>query len=134
MTPTATTPITITCAATASHPNRILLVAQAGANASDGVDLTPLDAERRPAAEALARARGFTGKAGETLLFTEGAAQWLLAGLGEADGLTRPRFAEAVAGAFANLRAAGGFPASLILPERLPWDERRTARSPRKRS
>ena len=73
------------------------------------------------AAEALARLRKFTGAEGQTLLLPLGEAQWLFAGLGKADQLTRPEFAAALGRGLNELRGAGAERISLLLPEGLPW-------------
>lgn len=79
-------------------------------------------------AGALAETREFTGEASQTLLVPTLEGQWLWVGLGEPEALTRPRFCEAVAKGFNELRQAGAAEISLLLPDRLPWAADEAAR------
>ncbi|MEE8555111.1 MAG: M17 family peptidase N-terminal domain-containing protein, partial [bacterium] len=79
-------------------------------------------------AGALAETREFTGEASQTLLLPTLEGQWLWVGLGDPEALTRPRFCEAVAKGFNELRQAGAAGISLLLPDLLPWAADEAAR------
>jgi leucyl aminopeptidase len=96
---------------------------------STGADpLTPLPAELRESARRTAALRRFAGEPGKTLLLPFGERQWLLAGLGAPEALTRPAFCEALGKAFVELKGAGAVEMALRLPAGLPWDVRTAAR------
>ena len=105
-------------------PHRILPVF-----AGDDDPLAALPESLRESAHRTAALRRFQAEAGQTLLLPFGEEQWLALGLGPRDALTRPAFCEALAKAFAELRAAGAARMALLLPARSPWPPEATART-----
>ncbi len=105
-------------------PHRILPVF-----AGDDDPLAALPEALRENARRTAALRRFKAEAGKTLLLPFGEEQWLALGLGAREALTRPAFCEALAKAFAELRAAGAAQMALLLPAQGPWSVEATART-----
>ena len=124
--------IRIKAAGSASHPHHIVPVfspvKKGFKPAGIAVDGTAVDGAVGKAAEALAKVRKFEGKQGQSMLLTQGAGQWLFAGLGEAKALDRPGFCSAMGSALKTLREAGAERISLWLPSELPWSAEEAAR------
>jgi leucyl aminopeptidase len=117
------TTLALRAASAADAPHRILPVF---AGAAD--PLAPLPEPLREPARRTAALRRFNGEAGKRLLLPFGSEQWLVAGLGPREALTRPAFCEALAQAYAELKGAGAAEMSVLLPAGLPWSAEQAAR------
>src|SRR5262245_2389134 len=95
-----------------SHKDRIHPVGSA-----DGPLFEAIPSTVREAAAALAKARKFSARCGETLVLALDGAQWVFVGIGKPGQLSRPDFAQALASAFAEARRAGLRAVSLHVPE-----------------
>jgi leucyl aminopeptidase len=119
----ATMKITVKPAGTANRPHRLVPLFSPP---DKGFEVAGKAVAKT--ATALAKLRKFKGTEEQTLLLPDGNRQWLFAGLGEAEALTRPRFCTAVARGLKELRQAGAERISLLLPPGLPWPVEQAAR------